>query len=98
MKNPIIENRVVSDITFAVRNLSFLMNLFPNLSSQIMMEEYEYLVSTACKLLKYQIETCTDSEKWYFNNLVKGYKSVHDILKYICKDDYNKYKFVKQFV
>lgn len=69
--NPILDNRVVSDITFATRFAEFLKGCRP--LNQIDEEELEYLKSVAGKLLTYQVATLEDNnEKDYFRNL--GYK------------------------
>lgn len=95
MKNPIVDNRVVNDYTFAVRYLSFLERLYGNsamYSGPMESEEYEYMCTVACRLLKYQVETCPDDEKWYFENLVNNYNNFNDIIeKHISK--HNKYFF-----
>lgn len=69
--NPILDNRIVSDITFATRFSSFLDDIQVN--DQAGEEELEYLKSVAGKLLTYQMATLKDNnEKDYFKNL--GYK------------------------
>lgn len=99
MENPIIDNRIVNDKTFAVRFLSFLERLDGNTitySGPMEEEEYEYMCFVACKLLKYQVETCPDNEKWYFENLVKGYSDYIDIIeKHIAKNNESFVKFLK---
>lgn len=72
MKNPIIDNRIVSDKTFARRLISHLKSTTPHCGMGE--EEIEYLKSVADDLLKYQIETCPDSEKWYHENCDKNIK------------------------
>lgn len=57
MTNPIKENRIVNDITFAVRLLSFLEDTQVN--DQMGEEEKEYLLQVAKKLFFYQIDTAT---------------------------------------
>lgn len=84
MENPIIDNRIVSDKTFAVRFLSFLERMYDSsiiYSCPMEEEEYEYMCFVACNLLKYQVETCPDNEKWYFENLVKDYTDYLDIIE-----------------
>ena len=59
-------------------------------------EEYEYMCRVACALIMYQVDTCPESEVWYFKNLVKDYKSGKDIiLKHICKYNENFAKYLK---
>jgi len=63
--NPIIDNRIVSSKTFAVRFKRFL-EWIPEdwINSQPhYYEEYEYMKSVANQLLKYQIQTVTDKEE-----------------------------------
>lgn len=67
MENPIKDNRIVSDHTFAMRLYSFIERTEVN--DAMSYEEKEYLQSVAKELLKYQIETGPESEKWYFNNI-----------------------------
>ena len=68
MKNPIINNRIINDKTFAVRLYNFLRQVEVNdIASD---EEQNYLLGVATKLLEYQIKTATSKkEKQYFNNL-----------------------------
>lgn len=68
MKNPIIDNRIVSDKTFAVRLYNFVRGVQVNdMASE---EEQVYLQGVATRLLEYQIKTATtDDEKQYFKNL-----------------------------
>ena len=66
MENPIKENRIVNDYTFARRFKSFLSDIQVN--DQMGYEEKEYLLSVAEKLLKYQLKTCPESEKSYHLN------------------------------
>ena len=66
MENPIKENRIVNDYTFARRLKSFLYDIKVN--DQMGYEEKEYLLSVADKLIKYQLKTCPESEKSYHLN------------------------------
>lgn len=68
MKNPIIDNRIINDKTFAVRLYNFLRQVEVNdIASD---EEQNYLLGVATKLLEYQVKTATSKEeKQYFNNL-----------------------------
>lgn len=61
MKNPIIDNRVVNDTTFAVRFKNFIERV--NVCDQPSEEEKDYLLMVAKRLLKYQTETATDEEE-----------------------------------
>lgn len=52
MNNPIVNNRIVSDYTFALRLLSFIENVEVNdLPGE---EEKEYLISIANNLIRWQ--------------------------------------------
>jgi hypothetical protein len=61
MNNPIINNRIVNDPTFAVRLLHFLEKVEPqDFASE---EELEYLTRVARKLLNYQKATANTAEE-----------------------------------
>lgn len=68
MCNPIVDNRIVSDKTFAVRLFNFVRSVEVNdLASE---EEKEYLLRVAKRLINYQkmtIQTASESE--YFRNV-----------------------------
>lgn len=70
---PIIDNRLVSDKTFATRLINFLKNI--QVSDLMGEEELEYLQNVGNKLLKHQIDTCTDNDELRYlkinNNLIK---------------------------
>lgn len=99
MENQIIDNRIVNYKTFATRFLSFLERLYGNgitYSGPMEEEEYEYMCMIACDLLKHQVETCPDNEKWYFENLVKGYTDYLDIIeKHIAKNNESFVNFLR---
>ena len=61
MKNPIIDNRIVNDTTFAVRLKLFVDSV--TVCDCASEEEKEYLQRVAAKLIKYQVETSTDEEE-----------------------------------
>lgn len=68
MKNPIIDNRIVSNQTFAIRFRDFIK--ITNVNDAISEEEKEYLLRVAEDLLHYQIETATnESELRYLENI-----------------------------
>ena len=68
MKNPIIDNRIVNDNTFAIRFRNFIRDT--DVCDAISEEEKEYLLMVAGNLLHYQIETATDeSELRYLDNI-----------------------------
>ena len=59
--NPIKDNRIVSDRTFAIRLKTFIEGTVVN--DAISEEEKEYLLNIANQLLQYQIQTATDKEE-----------------------------------
>ena len=68
MNNPIKNNRIVNDRTFAIRFRNFIRDT--SVSDAISEEEKEYLLMVAENLLHYQIETATDeSELKYLENI-----------------------------
>lgn len=68
MNNPIKNNRIVNDITFAIRFRNFIRDT--NVSDAMSEEEKEYLLRVAEDLLHYQIETAIDeSELRYLENI-----------------------------
>ena len=67
MKNPIKDNRIVSDRTFARRFKSFLKDVEPNCAMGA--EELDYLKAVAEELLTYQLHTCPEEEKSYHENI-----------------------------
>lgn len=68
MNNPIKDNRIVNDITFAIRFRNFIRDT--NVSDAMSEEEKEYLLRVAEDLLHYQIETAIDeSELRYLENI-----------------------------
>ena len=69
MENPIKENRIVNDKTFARRLKSHLEGM--KCSCAMGEEEVEYLQKVADKLLQYQIDTCPKDEQWYHLNCDK---------------------------
>lgn len=97
-----MEQLFKSDYTYPVRNLSFLRRVYTSdlpQFSQIDEEEFEYLCLTACDLLIRQVKECPDENKWYFENLCKGYKTGEDIIKaHICRNnpDDDFFNFLKE--
>ena len=61
MENPIIDNRLVSDYTFAKRLSMFLEEI--EVSDACSEEELEYLQSVSKRLLEWQVLTVTDQEE-----------------------------------
>lgn len=68
MKNPIIDNRIVNDTTFAIRFRNFIKDT--QVHDCCSEEEKEYLLRVANTLLNYQIKTATEkSELKYLENI-----------------------------
>ena len=66
--NPIIDNRIVNSITFALRLFKFIKDVQVNDAASD--EEKCYLLNVAKSLLDYQIQTATDkSELQYLENI-----------------------------
>ena len=65
LKNPIIDGRIVDSKTFAVRFEGFLKWIPKNWiqSQPHYLEEYEYMMNVAKRLLKYQISTASSKEE-----------------------------------
>lgn len=61
MSNPIKDNRIVKDKTFALRFLSFALNT--NCTDACSEDEKESMISYSTSLLKYQIDTATEKEE-----------------------------------
>lgn len=61
MENPIIDNIIVNDTTFAIRLKSFIDNV--DVCDCMGEEEKEYLQRVAVKMIKYQVETATNEEE-----------------------------------
>jgi len=85
-KNPIVDGRIVSDKTFALRLKNFLE------STQVMdlpsEEEKSYLLNVAKELLHHQVVTLTDkSEKHYLmqNGVIRPKRTVEDLKKALAK-------------
>lgn len=79
-KIPFINNRIVRDITFALRFKNFIESTTVNDPSSE--EEKDYLLSVAKELLHYQVVTLTDpSEKKYLmdNKVIKPKRTVSEL-------------------
>ena len=61
MENPIIDNRIVNDTTFAVRLKSFIDRV--DVCDCMGEEEKEYIQKVAAKLIKYQVETADHQDE-----------------------------------
>jgi hypothetical protein len=68
MNNPIKNNRIVNDKTFAIRLREFIKNT--QINDVASDEEKRYLLDVAQALLDYQVETATDEyELKYLKNI-----------------------------
>lgn len=68
MNNPIKDNRIVNDVTFAIRLRDFI--YYTDICDAISEEEKDYLLRIAQQLLDYQVETATnESELRYLENI-----------------------------
>lgn len=71
MNNPIIENRLVNDKTFALRLLNFIKNV--DTTDLPSTEEKQYLIRVAENLIKWQKRTAYDQEEINYlrnNNII----------------------------
>ena len=72
MDNPIKDNRIVNDTTFALRFKNFIQKV--NVCDQPSEEEKDYLLMVADRLLRFQVGTATDSNELAYlvmNRLIK---------------------------
>lgn len=74
--NPIINNRIINDKTFALRLVSFINSIEVN--DYVSTEEKNYLLNMAKNLLKYQVVTAKEQSELSYINLNK-----EDINKFI---------------
>lgn len=74
--NPIKDNRIVSDCTFAVRFKQFLKWIPKNwwMSQCHYFEEYEYMMNIANQLLNYQIQTAENEDEIDYLKRLKLYE------------------------
>lgn len=68
IENPIKDNRIVSDMTFAVRLCGFLDDI--SVADACSEEELDYLRSVATKLLTYQFQTTTEEDELDYINRI----------------------------
>lgn len=61
MQNPIKDNRIVNDTTFAIRLKAFVEKV--QVCDCMSEEEKDYILLVANELIKYQVETATDEEE-----------------------------------
>lgn len=91
MKNPIKDNRIISDITFAVRLCGFLKEVTVN--DPMSEEDQEYLIRVAKKLITHQVNTVTDEDELDYINRIKENSIVPNLLKpYITEDGFEIYE------
>lgn len=83
MKNPIKENRIVKDHTFALRLLSFALDT--QCGDACGEDEKESMISYSTSLLKYQIETATDEDEISYLNRCAAQKRLKKGLKFLGK-------------
>lgn len=81
MKNPIKDNRVIGDITFALRLLSFSTDVIP--AGACSEDEKESMMSYATQLLKYQIETCSDENELDYLERCDASKKLDEALEFL---------------
>lgn len=69
------------DLTFGVRLLRFLGNLYPEIgqTNQMTQEEFEYLCMEACDEIKRKYDD--PSNEWYFKNISKDNKNYKDFME-----------------
>ena len=80
-KNPIKDNRIVKDKTFAIRLLGFALDI--QCSDPCSEDEKESMVSYATTLLKYQIETATEIDEITYLKTCKAELELKKGLKFL---------------
>ena len=83
MENPIKENRIVKDKTFALRLLSFALET--NCADACSEDEKESMISYSTSLLKYQIETATEIHETTYLERCNALVELKKGLKYLGK-------------
>ena len=82
-ENPIKNNRIIEDSTFALRLLNFA--LYVRISDAYSEDEKKSMIHYATKLLNYQIKTVTDKiEKGYLDRC-NAYEKLKEGLEFIDK-------------
>jgi hypothetical protein len=81
MENPIKENRIVEGIHFAIRLLSFAKNMESGCACGE--DEKESMISYACKLLEYQINTATDKYELQYLEMNNARKKLKEGKKFL---------------
>lgn len=83
MKNPIIDNRLVKDKTFALRLLGFTFDI--QCSDACSEDEKESMISYSTTLLKYQIDTATDLDEMAYLERCDAMGKLEKGLKFLGK-------------
>ena len=86
MENPIKDNRLVKDKTFALRLLGFALDT--NCNDACSDDEKESMVSYSTSLLKYQIETATEQEEIDYLERCNAKEKLKKGLKFIGISNY----------
>lgn len=81
--NIIVDNRIVSDKTFALRLLNFAIDT--QCQDACSEEEKESMISYATRLLKYQIDTATQKEELDYLERCGAKKQLEKGLKFLGK-------------
>ena len=81
MENPIKNNRLVKDKTFALRLLSFALETM--CSDPCSEDEKESMISYSTSLLKYQIETATDKDELDYLERCNAKERLSEGLKFL---------------
>ena len=82
MKNPIKDNRIVKDKTFALRLLGFALNT--NCNDACSEDEKISMISYSIILLKYQIDTATEQDEIDYLERRNAKETLKKGLKFIC--------------
>lgn len=91
MENPIKENRIINDITFAVRLCGFLKEV--DVNDAMSEEEQEYLIRVAKKLITYQVQTANETSELDYINRIRESSIEPNLLKpFITADSYEVYE------
>lgn len=83
MDNPIKDNRIVKDKTFALRLLSFALET--NCADACSEDEKESMISYSTSLLKYQIETATEIHETTYLERCNAKEKLKKGLKFLGK-------------
>tara|TARA_R110000796_G_scaffold195099_1_gene311583 strand:+ start:274 stop:528 length:255 start_codon:yes stop_codon:yes gene_type:complete len=83
MDNPIKDNRIVKDKTFALRLLGFALET--NCADACSEDEKESMISYSTGLLKYQIDTAIEEDEINYLNRCDAQKRLMKGLKFLGK-------------